>query len=222
MLVSMNNLKINVKKILFLIGIKIYLLLLRIYGRLILKCSNQIFQLLRIKIQLHFLSHHKEMTIDKIYKISHLTCLKYLHDKIPDEYVLFYQKEAEPFKEASELIEQREDLRVLIADYFRVLSFYFISGFETEFLKAESEKYYKKASKILGSITRLDRKEFTELSKRIQKEYRETKKELNKQIKEFISEKTYEILPKIKITPSDIYFILSISSTLFFFNRIYL
>ena len=158
--------------------------MVRIYGRIILRCQSQIFQLLRIKIQQYLLSSHKETTIAKIYKISHLTCLKYLHGKIPDEYIAFYEEESDLFKRAAELVEQRKDLRDLLADYFRVKSFYYISGIETEFLKAEADKYYKKATEISESIPRLERKGFAQLSKEIQKQYRKSKSELKKQTKE--------------------------------------
>ena len=206
---------------------KIFLFLVQIYGRIILRCESHIFQLLRIKIQQYFVSNHKETTIAKIHKISHLTCLKYIYGKIPDEYIAFHQEEPELFRKAAELVEQRKDLRDLLVDYFRVKSFYYISGIETEFLRSESDKYYKKATEISGSVPRLERKEFTQLNRVIQKEYRKSKSELNKQTKEFIAEATYEILPKIEIAPTHISFIFSVSATIFlltgfFYNRFYL
>jgi len=206
---------------------KILLFLMRIYSRIILRCESQIFQLLRIKIQQYFLSNHKEATIAKIYKISHLTCLKYLQGKIPDEYIAFQKQESGLFKRADELVEQRKDLRDLLVHYFRVKSFYYISCIETELLRTESDKYYKKATEISESIPRLERKGFTQLNKEIQKEYRKSKKELNKQTKEFIAEATYEILPRIEISTSHISFIFSISATIFLltgylYNRFYL
>ena len=200
---------------------------MQIYGRIILRCERQIFQLLRIKIQQYLLSNYKEITIAKIFKISHLTCLKYLHGKIPDDYMVFHKEEHTLFKKADELVEQRKDLRHLMADYFRVKSFFFVSGFETELLKAESDKYYIKATEISESIPRLERKKFTQLKKKVQKEHRKSKSELIKQTKDFIADATYEILPKVEIAPSHISFIFSISTTVFLltgylYNRFYL
>lgn len=194
---------------------KFLLFLSRIYGRIVLNCGNRVFYLLRIRIQQHLLSNHKDITVTKVHKVAHLTCLHFLHGEIPGTYQEFYNGHHELFQEADELIKNSPELKGLVVDYFRLKAFYYVGGMKTEFLEQESEKTLKKAKDLNSTIEKLDHKGFNELQKTIRKSYRLANKELKSQIREYISEASYEVLPKVEITTSHITFMLSISTAIF-------
>ena len=195
---------------------KCMIVLLQIYGKSILKCGSRI-----------FLLNHEGLTLGKISKISHLTCVKHLHGSVPSEYQTYLEKESELFSESSFLIEQKHDLIELLANYFLIQAYFYTSGIKTEFLEKKSIESYKKATHLLPSIIKLNRKEYSKLNKKSKSDLRKTKAEWNKQRKLYIEKASYDVIPKIEVTPSQISFILSISATTFFlsgflYNRFFL
>jgi|GEM_PF-5197974 len=206
---------------------KIYLFLKGLYLKIILRCSNKIFLLACIKIQQCLFLSNSTLSIAKIQKMSLLICIKYLHCHETDEYIKFANEEPEFVKKANALVEDWKDLRDLLADYHRVLSFYWDICGNTEFTKAESEKYFIKAQNLSMSIEKLNKKSFTELNKKMQNEHRIAKKELKIYLNTIIHNAAYDIIPKIEITTTHVNFILSICATIFIltgylYNRYYL
>jgi len=195
--------------------LNLYYLLMRIYSKAILKSKSIVFKLFEIKLSGIFLEKYKNKKASYASKLALVISIYLLHEKMPEDFEDFFQKENEIIQEEIKLILENEDFKRIIADYFVLWSFYYSQGFVTESRKSLSEESFKKANKYDNNAQPLTTKTFSMKKKEIRKNYKREKKQLIKQLKMLIDNDIYTVFPKIDITPEQITYFLGITTTIF-------
>ena len=203
------------KSIILLVLFKLYLFLLQVYGRTVLKCSHKYFLTILIRVQQKFLTAHQDKSVAIKNKLAHAITLYLLHGEIPDHYKELVTTEKRFFDKEFKISKKDPGIRRLASDYFRIRSFHYSYGVSTDFLKQKAAEYLKKAKEYDKTVSPLNNREFIIIRKSIKKYYSRLKQEYRSDLKRFVRDETSKIFPKFEIKQAHLTFMISISTAIF-------
>lgn len=206
---------------------KFYIFVLNFYSKTILQHTKKVFNIIRIKIELLFLSNNINLELSLITKLSHILCVNLFNTNLPDHFEKIKNEYSQEYDKIYLIASKSNSIRNYISDYYNIFSYYYVCGLKTPELEKHSEDYYQKALQFNQNSEKLKRKSYDCLVKRILSEYKSTKKVLRYESKNYVNKHIYSELSNYKISTSSITFLISFCTTIFLlsgflYNKFYL
>lgn len=213
----------NVRGTLYLrlrtLSLKMRLWGLRIQLKKILKIEGTNFSLFNIILKNVFLQKYKDKNIPYIVNLSLVISTHYMHEKIPEKYLDFSQKEKEIIDNEKSLVLENEDLKGIISDHHLFVSFYHLSSSSffplSDKSKKISDECFEKAAKYNKYAKPLTNELFREKIIEIENRLKKEKKKYNTEIRSLRNARIRSMLPKINFSPQLITFIFTVISIMF-------
>ncbi|MDP2854509.1 MAG: hypothetical protein Q8O28_09745 [Smithellaceae bacterium] len=213
----------NVREALYLrlitLSLKMRLWGLRIRFKKILKISGANFSLFNLTLKNVFLQKYKDKKIPYITNLSLVISTYYMHEKIPEEYLDFVQKERDIIDNEKSLVLENDDLKRIISDYHLIEAFYHSSysssNFSSERSKILSDECFDKSIKYNQDAKPLANESFREKEIEIRNRLKNEKKKYRENLNHIRSSRISAILPKIHFSSQLVTFLFAVISMMF-------